>query len=412
MEIVRELHTCRVFGHFEGHRISCMATVLPAAATLSARRCKGLRHKPVPNMSKPTKSPSNLTAKLRAMDLALEQIELNQNLPSEASSVSQGKSAEPILSLVQDCVAKTAEKMETLQTAVWSHLQEETLSISQQGLDRQLATERKMTDFQVELTTALEHHLNDVELIFDRRVQQVRAELFQALAGIEAMTKEHNLSVSRLDGKMQEQIDQIERTLANECWHREEAAKTYADSRADVSNLQQQLELCQDALEFAKEQIQHCRHRTQQLQDNSDEFQTEFSLVKQRVQLLQEEVFSITPDLERRNQKLEDLLREQIGQVESKFAEAPSLRSCAAFAAGPLPALGKLGKQCDMQPANESNVRDIFQRLEEFQACWPGSLQAEHARLDEIRNIMEARFASAWVQVDFGFRPCLHELLV
>ena len=105
----------------------------------------------------------------------------------------------------------------------------------------------------------------------------------------------------------------------------------------------------------------------------------ELSLIKQRLQLLQEEVFSITPDLERRNQKLEDMLQQQ---------QMGHHRVSEVLAAGPLPAVDK---GLNVPSVIEAEVQDVRRRLEEFLSCWPGSLQAEHIHLDEVRHGIEAR---------------------
>lgn len=360
-------------------------------ATQAVRRCQDPSHTAVQKTSNPTKLKADLTMKLRAMDMALEQIEHTRDLVERSDG--RDRPAE-FMNLVEDSISKTSKKLETLETDIMSQIHEESALVLQKS-------EHKMSEFQFELTTALEQHLSDAERLLDTRVREVRAELLQQLTSVEAATAENRTSISKLAIKMQERLEQMESSVSDECLHLKESSSTCVEAleevRSQSESFQKKLQLFEEETLFSKEQLQSCRLRTQQLQDHRDEFQMEICLIKQRLQLLQEEVFSIAPDLERRNQKLEDMLRQQIGQVESKFAdftEAPLNRSREVLAAGPLPAAEK-GPEMPTQV----EFQDMRRRLEEFSTSWPGSIQAERAHMDDIRAGLDTRISSAQEQI-------------
>eukprot|EP00439_Symbiodinium_sp_Y106_P028428 s3850_g3.t1 len=369
-----------------------MAMHLEDAAAQAVRRCQDPSYDAVQKTSNSTKLKADLTMKLRAMDMALEQIEHTRDLVERSDG--HDRTADSFVNLVEDSISKTSKKLETLETDIMSQMHEESALVLQKS-------EHKMNEFQLELTTALEQHLSDAERLLDTRVREVRAELLQQLASVEAETAENRTSISKLAIKMQERLEQMESSVSDKCLHLKESSSTCAEAleevRSQSESLQKKLQLFEEETSFSKEQLQSCRLRTQQLQDHRDEFQMEICLIKQRLQLLQEEVFSIAPDLERRNQKLEDMLRQQIGQVESKFAditEAPLNRNREVLAAGPLPAAEK-GPEMPTQV----EVQDLRRRLEEFRTSWPGSIQAERAHLDDIRAGLDTRISLAQEQI-------------
>ncbi|CAE7499544.1 unnamed protein product [Symbiodinium natans] len=231
---------------------------IPAAAEASpkaARGCHGFRQSAA-KTPHPTKLQSDLTVKLRAMDLALEQIEPTREAPERSHS--QDKPTDAIVSLVEETVTKIAtSQIETFEVDI-SQMHEECKQSLQQ-------TERKMSEFQVELTTALEQHLSDSERLLDKRVQDVRIELLQSLAAIDTVTKENGACISRLDNQTQTRLDQMEASVssvASECLHLKESVQlcvAHDDFRSQYGSLDTKFQRLEEDAQFSQEQLQSCR---------------------------------------------------------------------------------------------------------------------------------------------------------
>mmetsp|Transcript_36754 Transcript_36754/g.84851 ORF Transcript_36754/g.84851 Transcript_36754/m.84851 type:complete len:526 (+) Transcript_36754:89-1666(+) len=362
------------------------ASGIPSAtAAQAARRRQGVGISPGPKASAPSKLQTDLTVKLRAMDLALEEIDHARHHDSQVGERGHRDHAHSLARLVEDCLARTTKQMETLENDLRSHVSSEITSLSQQGLDKQFTSEQQLAEFQIELTSALEQRLGDADDLLGRRVEDVRAELQRGISSFEESTQQTRARVAELGDSTKQWCDRIEAfaTRADSRISDQSQAlhTTVEDLKSQLvsikSDLYSQIQGLQEEICFATEQLHACRVRIQELQGSRDELGMEYSLLSQRLQLLQEEVFTITPDLERRNHKLESIL------IQTREAQSESLTE-----------VGRTLANGSPQVAGKDHAA-LCQRLEDLETCWPGSLQTERLRLDEVRRGIEVQLAMA-----------------
>eukprot|EP00930_Biecheleria_cincta_P036769 TRINITY_DN2519_c0_g2_i1.p1 TRINITY_DN2519_c0_g2~~TRINITY_DN2519_c0_g2_i1.p1 ORF type:complete len:801 (+),score=205.93 TRINITY_DN2519_c0_g2_i1:33-2405(+) len=410
----------------------------------------------------------DLMQKLRAMDLALEQIEraeapaaLQSSLVEESSGSGSKENQDPLVrsgaSQQSRCRPQSAgaavslaslaeqgqgalQRMEALEEQLRAHLAAELAALRQNEEEKRKNSLQKLTDFELELTEALEDRLKEVDSLLERKLVEASDVAQQRLASLEALSREDRDRVSVLEGDLSSRLRDLSGRLQDldAAMHSERSQAAEESSRvsgelqrrvtelesnmtADRVRISETGQSCSEALQIMKEQldtfrlrIHHlqeeggsaqetlasCRSRVQQLQDDRDEASEQLSSIRLRLQQMQDEAGSTSADAERRAQRLEDLVNSRVRDAESRIL-------------APAEADRRLHR---LEDTLASRLREAEDGLLASQRSLDGQLQelrrsledvrrrvtqtAEQPQLDELQRNLEAKISSAHDRTD------------
>jgi len=255
--------------------------------------------------------------------------------------------------------------------------------------DRQRSNVRLLTDFEVELTSALEARAKEADELLEKRLIEATEGLQRRLADVEASVCEDRERLAGVEeGELERRLAEMESTV-------KEIDTTATADRTRVAETGQS---CGEALQVAKEQLATFRQRIQQLQDDNTESKEQMTSLCQRVKQLQSdrdetkehmgslklrlhqsqtETGGATDDVDRRLQRLDESLGARLIEVESSVTSQLSTQ----------------------QRAMDAQVQELQRRLEDVQhrvLSDVGELRAHRElvaqREDRVAVMPEARF--------------------
>eukprot|EP00927_Polykrikos_kofoidii_P002887 TRINITY_DN11153_c3_g1_i1.p1 TRINITY_DN11153_c3_g1~~TRINITY_DN11153_c3_g1_i1.p1 ORF type:complete len:991 (+),score=233.92 TRINITY_DN11153_c3_g1_i1:254-3226(+) len=168
--------------------------------------------------------------------------------------------------------------------------------------ERQRGAVRLLTDFEVELTSALEARAREADGLVEKRLIEVGEGLQRRLIDFEDATSRDRVRLANLEGNAQKRLAELETVV-----------------REDRLRVTETSQSCGEALKVAKEQLETFRQRLHVLQDASVDAKEQTAGLKSHVHQLQTDHEEAKSEVDRRLQYLEDNLAVEIREVETKI---------------------------------------------------------------------------------------------
>lgn len=171
--------------------------------------------------------------------------------------------------------------------------------------EQQRESVRLLTEFEVELTTALEARAKEADGVLERKLIDAGEGMSRRLVTFEEAVNDDRARLIGLEGHAQGRLTELEAVVQAEKTRSMEQGQTFGE-----------------ALHSAKEQLASLRPRVNQLQEDSNETKEQLVSWKQRMQQLQEDREDVKEQLASVRQRFSTLMVEGAGTATSASTEA------------------------------------------------------------------------------------------
>eukprot|EP00928_Gymnodinium_smaydae_P045169 TRINITY_DN30143_c0_g3_i2.p1 TRINITY_DN30143_c0_g3~~TRINITY_DN30143_c0_g3_i2.p1 ORF type:complete len:1077 (+),score=239.23 TRINITY_DN30143_c0_g3_i2:351-3233(+) len=254
--------------------------------------------------------------------------------------------------------------------------------------DRKRSSVQLLTDFEVELTSALEARAKESDGLLEKKLIEATETLQRQFSGLEASLKEASEKTWGPDGETQRRLAELE-----------------ASARSTGSRLAETGQSCGEALQVAKEQLATFRQRIQHVQDEGSEAKEQLGVLKQRVQQLMDEREENREQLASFRLRLQNFQdgsdKEQVGCLRQQLQQA---RDGASYQEATLKRMedGLATRVNEIESGLSADHRALDSRVHELHRCVE---DLQHRILLDIGDLREHRDSRASAAQD-GAERC------
>lgn len=199
--------------------------------------------------------------------------------------------------------------------------------------ERARRSTQSLTDFEVELTTALEARAKETDGLLERRLVEAGEGLMRRLIDFESTMREENARISGVEGDLLKRLDQMEAAVTSDRLRTAEASKSQQEASGlmeaasgQLTEVREQIQDLQRESGQTHEQLCELLQQLQRLQLDKDEVRGQLASMSRQMQQQQQHCqdrgeasthYQLTAETERRFQLLDDTFNSRLRETES-----------------------------------------------------------------------------------------------